>query len=241
LPWTAAEQQTEIELASQLLKTSTFVFDMDGTLVDNAGVHSQIWLGLLAELGVHVSSEELRRRTSGKTNVQILREMLGTGVSDGVIHDLAERKETRYRAIYGPRLKPIKGLGCFLSEVRRLGLSMAVATAADRTNIGFVLSGLRIGAFFDVIVGSEDVTEGKPNPEAFLTAARRLGVAPTHCLVFEDSLAGLEAADRAGMRAVAVATTVDIRELQDLPAVVRVIEDYAALDPRSLLDSVADK
>jgi beta-phosphoglucomutase len=212
-----------------------FIFDMDGTLVDNAGFHTQVWLQMLAEIGVRLTAKEFHRRTSGKRNAQILREILGPELSDEEIASYAERKELLYRVAYGPHLKLVAGLDGFLEGARRLDVPMAVATSANRCNIEFVLGGLGIESYFRVVIGAEDVSVGKPHPEAFLTAARRLGVAPERCLVFEDSPVGVEAAHRAGMKAVALTTTVDARVFQGLPAVVQIVDSFEGLNPRSLV------
>jgi beta-phosphoglucomutase len=216
-----------------------FLFDMDGTLVHSMPFHIRAWMQLLGELGMQMTPEEFLRQTSGQTNRQILQDVLRTPLSDVETEALAERKEALYRSLYRPHLQPIAGLVDFLNEARRLHLPMAVATAAGKANRDFVLEGLGIESYFSVVVGVEDVQHGKPHPEIFLKAAERLGVAPGNCLVFEDALAGIEAACRAGMRVVALATSVDAREFQRLPAVIRVVEDYTSLRPQSLLELLA--
>lgn len=222
-------------------KFKAFIFDMDGTLVDNAGVHTQVWLQVLAELGVRITAEDFHRQTSGMKNPQILRHVLGPDLSDGAIAQYAERKEALYRAAYGPHMRLVDGLETFLSKAKRLGVPMAVATSAERENIDFVLGGLDIEAYFCAVIGSEEVAQGKPHPEAFLTAAQEIGIAPEHCLVFEDSLTGIEAARRAGMKAIAVATTVGEIEFQLLPTVMGVVKDFTALSPEALLEIGPDK
>jgi beta-phosphoglucomutase len=214
---------------------------MDGTLVDSAGFHTQVWLQVLADLGVHVTAESFHRQTSGKTNPQILRQMLGSDLSVEEMAQHSERKEMLYRAAYRPHLKLLDGLDTFLREAWHLGLPMAVATSADRANIDFVLGGLGIEDHFDAIVGAEDVSQGKPHPEGFLAAASKLEVAPGQCLVFEDSLTGIEAAHHAGMKAIAVTTTVDASEFEGLPAVTQIVEDFTSLTPSSLIGQAPEK
>lgn len=212
-----------------------FIFDMDGTIVDNMGFHSQVWVEFLAELGVSLTPTEFHRLTGGMTNRQILRQMIGDHLSDPEIAAYSEQKEVRYRSVYRNHLKPVAGFMGFLEEARRLGAPMALATSAERPNIQFILGGLGIESVFRAVVGAEEVERGKPDPEMFLKAAGRLGVDPERCLVFEDSSAGLKAAHRAGMRAVALATTTAPEVLRGLPGVVRVAEDFTTLDPRGLL------
>src|SRR5512136_468768 len=182
---------------------AAFLFDMDGTIADTMPFHLRAWMTLLGEIGVRMEAEEFLRQTSGKMNHQILREVLGMSLSDADVAAFEERKESLFRALCRPHVQPIAGLIPFLVEAGRLGISMAVATAAGKANREFVLNDLGITSHFTAVVGPEDVQCGKPHPEIFLKAAARLGVNPAQCLVFEDALAGIEAAGRAGMKTVA--------------------------------------
>jgi beta-phosphoglucomutase len=215
-------------------QAAAFIFDMDGTLVDNMGFHNQTWVDLLAAEGIRMGIEEFNRRTAGKTTSEILR-LFFSNLDDAGISNLAERKETIYRAAYRPHIKPIAGLQQFLQETSQLGVRSALATSASMQNIDFALDGIGARSFFDVIVSVEDVTHSKPDPEMFLMAARRLETYPEQCLVFEDSFAGLEAAHRAGMKAIAVASTLTPEDLLPLSGVLKVITDYAGIHPQSLI------
>jgi beta-phosphoglucomutase family hydrolase len=212
-----------------------FIFDMDGTLVDNMSFHERTWLELLAGCGVAVTADEFHRRASGRTNPDILREFLGDRLAEHEVAEWTERKEALYREAYRPHLRAIAGLPGFLESARLLGVPLAVATSGTPGNVEFVLDGLRIGALFATVVTGGEVTRGKPDPEMFLIAAERLEVEPASCVVFEDSRAGVEAAIRAGMRVVVLATTPGIRELEGREGVVDVVADYSDLDPRALL------
>jgi beta-phosphoglucomutase len=221
-------------------RQSAFIFDMDGTLVDSMPFHIQAWMDLLAGRGMRATPEAFLRQTGGKTNHQILREVFGDCLSEAEIAAYAERKETLYRSLYGSHLKPLAGLIDFLSEAQRLHIPMAVATSAGKANRQFVLQGLDIESYFSAVIGVEEIHEGKPHPEIFLRAAEKLGVDPANCLVFEDALAGIEAAFRADMKAVALTTTVDREEFQDLPAVIRIAKDFTSLLPRALLAAMGN-
>jgi HAD superfamily hydrolase (TIGR01509 family) len=194
-------------------------------------------MDLLGELGVRLAPQEFLRKTSGKMNHQILREIPAVPMSDADLAVFEARKESLCRRLCRPHLKPIAGLIGFLAESRRLGISMAVATAAGKANREFVLDGLGIAPHFHAVIGAEDVRNGKPHPEIFLKAADRLRVDPAHCVVFEDAIFGIEAAGRAGMKAVALATSLAAGEFQTHPAVVCIARDYTSLQPRALLDA----
>ncbi|MCB8984560.1 MAG: beta-phosphoglucomutase family hydrolase [Ardenticatenaceae bacterium] len=212
-----------------------FIFDMDGTLINNMPYHIQSWLALFADLGIHLTEQEFHQRLSGKTNAETVREVLGSQMTDSDITQIATRKEEQYRAIYGPQMQPVAGLADFLHQSQAAGVKTAVATSAGPDNIEFVLGGLGLAGAFTAVVGAHDVQNGKPHPEIFLTAAARLGVAPSACLVFEDSRAGIEAARRAGMDVVVITTALSASEAQPFANVITAAEDYRALEPRSLL------
>jgi beta-phosphoglucomutase family hydrolase len=212
-----------------------FIFDMDGTLVDNMGYHAEAWLALFDSLGIHLKADDFQRRTAGKTNPEILRIFTGRDLSDAEVQALSIQKEMFYRDLYRPHLKTIPGLLPFLEKVREHKIPMGLATAAGKENITFVLKGLQLEAFFNTIVGADDIQNGKPDPEIFLKSANRLNFPPEDCIVFEDSLLGIEAAYRAGMRAVFITTSHLAGELSSHSAVLLSVPDFSVLDLEILL------
>lgn len=205
-----------------------FIFDMDGTMVDNMAYHVQAWLALLAELGVPLTESEFHRRLSGKTNEETVREMLGAETPAAEIERLAQQKEAHYRALFGPHLRPVAGLPQFVARAREMGIKTAVATSADLENIAFILGGLGLQASFTAVVGAHTVAKGKPHPDIFLAAAAQLQVAPSTCLVFEDSRAGIESARRAGMDTIVITTNLTEQEAGAFPNVIHSIADFQA-------------
>jgi beta-phosphoglucomutase len=222
-----------------MVERTAFLFDMDGTLADTMPYHLQAWMDLLDELGVRMPDRDFLRKTSGQMNHQILRGVLGLALSDAEVARFGARKESRFRALCGAHLRPIAGLADFLAESHRLHVPLAVATAAGKENREFVLEGLGIASDFRVVVGAEDVLTGKPDPEIFLKASDALQIEPSRCVVFEDAIPGVEAAGRAGMKAVALTTSLDAREFQGHPAVIRIAKDYTVLRPETLVAALA--
>ena len=218
---------------------TAFIFDMDGTLVDNMAYHIESWLALLAEQGHVLSADEYHHRFSGKTNGEILREFLGPELDAAAIHTLGERKEEQYRTQYQPHIRPIRGLTAFLDEATRLGIPMAVATAAGRRNIEFVMQETGLDRYFQAIVGADEVQKGKPEPDLFLAAAHRLHVPPAQCLVFEDAPGGIEAARRANMNAAVVLTAITGDVAHSFSNVIAAAPDYTPWHPTHFIQPLA--
>jgi beta-phosphoglucomutase family hydrolase len=214
--------------------SSGFIFDMDGTLVDSMPYHTLSWQQLLGELGVKMTGEEIERRNHGILP-EVIRNLLGDQLTQSEVVAIGERKEELYRAIYNPHLQLLTGCQEFLEQAYQLDVAMAVATMANNVNVAFVLDGLEIRDYFKVVIGEEDVQRGKPSPESFLFAAQGLQLPPENCIVFEDSLAGVEAAQRAGMKVVFLSTTLNGSNLPANPSILQVAGDYENLDPEILL------
>ena len=113
---------------------------------------------------------------------------------------------------------------------------MAVATAASNRNMEFILDGLDLRKYVDAITTATDVATGKPDPAMFLVSAEKLGVAPADCMVFEDALGGFEAAKRAGMKAIGIATVNSIEDMMACDAVVEAYDDFTTLRAREVVE-----
>jgi beta-phosphoglucomutase family hydrolase len=210
-----------------------FIFDMDGTLLDNMAFHTEAWMQTISELGHEpVDPIEWERQTSGVPNRTIFADLLG--VPAAAVDNWVESKEAAYRRLAQGKIEPLPGTREFLRAARKSGVRRAMATGAGQANIRFNLAAMELEAAFEVVIGADDVERGKPDPEVFLTAANRLGVSPSNCIVFEDAPLGIEAARRAGMRVVAFTTMLGATELGSLPGVSLVVDDYTELDISSL-------
>ena len=211
-----------------------FVFDMDGTIVDNMAFHTRSWITFFERRGKAVDADEFFRTTAGRQGKEIIRAHMGEHLEDDEIATLNHEKEAVYRELYQPHLKTVDGFDGLVEEARKHNVSLAVATSAPNANIEFTLDGLDLRRHFDAIVGAADVARGKPHPDVFLEAARRCGVAPEHCIVFEDAPLGVEAARRAGMRAVVLTTTLPASSFAEFDNIVAIVNDFSELDVDSL-------
>jgi len=217
-----------------MTQARAFIFDMDGTIVDNMAFHTDSWLAFFARRGKSYEADAFFRETAGAQGREILRARLGPDIPDDEIAVLAQEKDVLYREMYGPHRRAIEGFEHFVTNARAAGVKLAVATSAPPKNIVFTLDELDLRRHFDSVVGAADVKHGKPHPDVFLKAAEQLGIDPADCIVFEDAPMGVEAARRAGMRAVVITTTLPAEAFAEFDNVIRVVDDYADLDIGSL-------
>ena len=207
-----------------------FLFDMDGTLIDNMMVHHRAWQSQLRSLGIDWSLAEVKEKVHG-VNVEILERLFGDRFSPAERRRISDEKEAAYRRIYANELVLLPGLEAFLDRAKLLGIPMAVATAAPADNALWVMKQLQLDRYFSVIRHAGDVQRGKPDPQVFELAADALGVAASDCLIFEDSVTGAEAAKRAEAKAVILTTTHDRAEFADYEHILAFGDDYGAWTP----------
>jgi beta-phosphoglucomutase len=183
------------------------IWDLDGTLIDSSAYHWEAWHAVMTAEDLPLTYEEYVA-DFGKRNDEILRGRLGPSLTDGDIARITGAKEERYRDLVRERgLKLLPGAGYWLNQLKADRWLQALATSSPRGNIGAVFAATEMEKYFDVVVSSEEVKHGKPHPDVFLAAAERLNIAPGKCIVIEDAPAGIEAAHRAGMKAIGVRTT----------------------------------
>ncbi|MEX8517054.1 MAG: HAD family hydrolase [Leptothrix sp. (in: b-proteobacteria)] len=208
-------------------KFAALLFDMDGTLIDSMPLHARSWALWHAELGLAYDEPSFFAATAGRTNMEILLDMW-PGRPQGELLPLAERKEVLYREIAALELTLIAGAAAVCAQAKAQGLKIAICTAAPPANIAVAFERFGFDGLFDTVASPSDGLRGKPHPDIFLAAAERLGVAPEHCLVFEDAPLGIEAAWRAGMDAVALTTTLPAAEFAPYPNVIATLPDFTA-------------
>lgn len=186
------------------MTTPAIIWDVDGTLVDTAEQHFRAWARLAAEIHKPFTRADFAA-TFGMRNPEIIRKLFFPDADDGWCQELGRRKEDLYRASVrdeGTQLLP--GAGRLLAAFAAAGWPQAVGSSAPPGNLDLLLGLTDTRRYFAAVVTGDDVTRGKPHPEVFLTAAEKLGAEPARCVVFEDAVAGVEAARAGGMRCVAV-------------------------------------
>lgn len=189
------------------------IFDMDGVVVDNHQYHFKAWMAFSERYKFELNSQIYRDKFNGKTNADLFKMIFGD-ISDEMAKKYADEKEGMYKQLYAEHMKAHTGLLDFLDYLKKQRIKIALGTSAPTENVDFTLDALRLRHYFEVIVDGPQVTIGKPDPQVYKLCAMKLGLEPKDCVVFEDSLAGLESGERAGCKIVGVATSHEAYELK---------------------------
>jgi len=183
------------------------LFDWDGVIIDSASAHERSWEKLAEEVGKPLPEDHFLRGF-GMRNEVIFPEILQWGKDLEQIQTWSLRKEELYRdVICSEGVRVLPGVREYLQSLLNAGIPAIVGTSTQRKNVDLIFKMMDLAGFFQGMVSSEDVSHGKPDPEVFLKAADLAGVAPGHCVVFEDAIHGIEAAKAGGMMAIGVRTT----------------------------------
>lgn len=176
------------------------IFDMDGVLINSNAAHLASWKKIAAQDGVSFS-DEVFWKTFGMTSEYIVEKYWGnTTLTNKQISAIVDRKETAFRESVKEFVQPIDGSVDFVRFLLKKGYKMAVGSSAPRVNVEYVLDWLEIrDCFNECVVAGDEVKQGKPAPDIFLTAAKKLNATPENCVVIDDSRSGVNAGKNAGM------------------------------------------
>ncbi len=205
-----------------------FIFDMDGTLVDNMHYHDLAWQATLSEFGLDLPLDVVMKKAYG-INIEALERFFGYTPDAKFLAEFSDKKESLYRKIYTPHLKLITDVKELLEAAKSENIPMAIATGSAWQNTNLLVDTLDIRKYFKTIVTAEQITHGKPNPESFLEAASRLNVPPKNCIVFEDVPNGARAAYNAGMNCIFITSTYPAHLAGSISSVVKCMKDYSKL------------
>ncbi|WP_186756559.1 HAD family hydrolase [Echinicola salinicaeni] len=208
-------------------KEMTFIFDLNGTIIDDMHFHTKAWYKLFNEdLGADLSWDEVKQEMYGK-NPEVLERVFGKNkFTPQEAEDWSMEKERRYQKEYLPHMKLIPGLDGFFERAKSKSVQMAIGSAAIPFNVDFVLDHLNLRDYFSAIITADNVAVSKPHPETFLLGAEALGVEAEDCIVFEDAPKGVEAAQNAGMKAVVLTTAHPKEDFVNYDNILAFIENY---------------
>ncbi|RZK81199.1 MAG: HAD family phosphatase [Pedobacter sp.] len=208
-------------------KPEAFIFDLNGTMIDDMEYHAVAWSSVLNDdLKAGLTYDQVKLQMYGK-NSELLDRVFGKNhFTPEKLEEISMDKEHRYQKDYLEHMKLIDGLDDFLERAVDHEIKMAIGSAAIPFNIDYILDNLDIRNYLSAVVSADDVVISKPDPETFLKAASLLGVDPEACIVFEDAPKGVEAAQNAGMRAVVLTTMHSKEDFSQYTNVLAFVSDY---------------
>lgn len=189
------------------------IFDMDGVLVDTERYHERAYKAVAKKFGVDLTEKEITQ-FKGVTALENIKYLFRKYKINENAKKYTLLKDKIYRG-YLKNLKSVPGAISLLKKLKKKKIKLALASSGSRLNVQFILNKLKIKKYFDVIINGEQVKKGKPDPEIFLNAAKKLKVRPKDCIVIEDAVNGVKAAKNAGMFTIAIATTFTKQKLKD--------------------------
>ena len=199
------------------------LWDLDGVVVDSGRYHYEAYRDLLSKLGRDLEQDAFLD-FFGRRNDDIIRSLFGD-LSAEQISSLSAEKEEIFRSKIVGRTEALPGALALMRKMKAGGKRQAIVSSTPRVNLELILDSLGVRSLLQAIVGEEDVTLGKPDPQGFLLGAKLLETQPAECLVLEDAPAGVTAAKRAGIPCIAVATTQHPDSLADADLVVGSLEE----------------
>lgn len=204
-------------------QTNAVLWDMDGVIVDSAHFHLKSWQETFHQTGITFTEEDFKH-SFGMRNEEIIHSMLGKDFTPEKFEAIVRVKESTFRRLIKGNVKALPGVLKLISALDKAGFLQALVSSTPMENIELITGELDIKHCFRQIISGYDVTEGKPSPQGYLLAARRLGVKPGNCLVIEDAVAGVKAAKNGGMKCIAVTNTHPAESLADADLIVSSLE-----------------
>ena len=184
------------------------IFDLDGTVVDNMALHAEAFAVFAERHGLPALTPADRAKLDGRRNSEIFPVLFDREMTREEWLAYEHEKEGLYRELSRGRLTLVAGLPALLEWMESQHIAVALATSAPELNVAHTLDETGLTGAFPTIVRGDQVPRGKPAPDVFIEAGRQLGVTPDRCVVFEDAPMGIVAATAAGMRVVAITTSV---------------------------------
>ncbi|HLP37958.1 beta-phosphoglucomutase family hydrolase [Lacibacter sp.] len=215
--------------------TKAFLFDLDGTLIDTMPWHFKTWQMVVQEMGSPLEGAALMNELYGNGAELMNRLIPGRIFTEEEAKAIVDAKEERYRQLYGKQITVLEGAREFLEEAFNLQIPMGIGTASNQANIDFALDQLQLHSYFNAIIGADDVQLSKPHPETWLKLADALQTPPEQCIVFEDAPKGVEAAQKAGMKAVAITGHYSANDFGEYGNVLKIVPSLNALQVRDFL------
>ncbi len=201
------------------------IFDIDGTLIDSHETHVDCWVRFAAQKGISVNRDRINQ-TFGMVNREVVQTFCPGDFSEAELAEMADIKEAMVRDEYRRSFPAMPGSTALLRTLHEHGFRLAVGSSGPKENVDLVCELLGVTSILGARISADDVEHGKPNPEVFLTAAKRIGVPAQNCIVVEDATVGIKAAHAGGMKCIAILSTGHAEsELKDADRRIRRLEE----------------
>lgn len=210
------------------------IFDMNGVIINDESYHTQSWKAFCKKHGFKLSPQEINEKVMGKRDQDTLKYLFKQKLSSRQINTYSDEREKIVMPLVKRSLQLADGLRKLLDELKQADIPLAIATGSRKGYANFIVANFHLRNYFRHIITAEDITKGKPDPEIYLKAALLLQIKPEDILVFEDSLAGISAAKRAGMKIVGITTTYNQEELSLADKVINSFEEISVHDLNSI-------
>ena len=198
------------------------LWDMDGVIADTADYHYNAWREVFKEHGVEFSKTDFMQ-FFGQRHDTIVKFALGN-LPPAEVKRISEKKQAIYRGNVAKNIVPLPGAIELIKSLNQHHIKTAIGSSAVASNIDVIIEGLGIEKCFQAIAYGTEVAEGKPSPQIFQLAAKKLGVKPGNCVVIEDAIAGVAAAKLAGMKCIAVTNSHPANKLENADLIVDSLE-----------------
>ena len=209
---------------------------MDGTIVNSLPCHKLAWIETFAKRGRDFTDDDFEW-ANGRKNEEIIPHFLDKSMSLEEVNLIADEKEATFRRFVKENIKALPGAVELIQSLAAVKIQLALVSSTPKENIELITKTLGIKKYFSLFINGDDVKEGKPSPQAFLLAAKKLGVEPKNCVVMEDAVVGVQAAKRAGMYCIAVTNTYPREDISEADIVVNSLEEITVKTIEGLLTS----
>ena len=207
------------------------IFDKDGVIVETSRLHFEKWKKTFTKYNKKLTREFHLKKMSGRSSRENIKTHLDSAISDEDLSKILQEQIDFLISMYYKYVTVVPGVLNFLKKLKKANIPTALATSSRKESSNFVIDKLKIRFYFQSIINGDDIVNSKPNPEIYLKSAKKLGVKPIDCVVFEDSHLGVEAAKKAGMKVILVMTS---HTQKEIPAVDLAIKDFTQITVKDI-------
>ena len=205
------------------------IFDLDGTLVDSLPYHHESWRIFFKNNNIEENDfSEIIKEYKGGGTLELMTSVFGDIYTRDELKKMSDDKEVIFRDIYKSKIYPIEGLNTFLDNLKENNILLSIGSNAIRKNVLMTIEELGITNYFSSIICGDEVSRGKPDPEMYLKTLSNLKVSNNECIIFEDSIEGVEAARNADIKVIGVTSSQSSEKLKSVGAF-KTINDYTKI------------